>query len=235
MEMDAVILAAGAGRRMKNAGVPKALFMIGGKPMICYAIDALRLCGINSIFIVKYHTDRFDVIDELYRDTDLSIRYIDDSERRGSLYSFSLLRNIMTGPFICLDCDLFIIPRYFEKMLKVGIEEMESNLLDGVIAWVTNPSKEDADMLLIDNNLVKRFIKDGSPLCKRGGYIFIWNKTIFENIDAFIEEECYSLSKYYDSFAQSHRVGIMDIQDIWDIDNEADVSFTQAYIERTVS
>ncbi len=235
MEMDAVILAAGAGKRMKSAGIPKALFLLGGKPMICYAIDALRSCGVNRIFIVKYYSDKFDVIDEMYKDTGLSISYIDDRERKGSLYSFSLLKSHVTGPFICLDCDLFIIPRYFENMARIGIEKLESYSLDGVVACVKNPSKEDANMLLIENGYVKRFIKDGNSLCKRGGYIFIWNHSIFDNIDSFFAKNCYSLSQYYDAFAQNHEVGIMEIEDIWDVDNEADVSFTKSYIERAIS
>lgn len=232
MEIDAVILAAGAGQRMKMSEMPKALVAVGGKPMICYAIDALHESGMNDIFIVKYYSDKFDVVDRMYINTNVSIRYIDDYERKGSLYSFSLVEKYVTRSFVCLDCDLFITPYSFKKMIEEGVKKLKDRAFDGIVAVVKKPSKLDSDMLLIDNDLVVRFIKDGNSLCKRGGYVFLWNRTVFDNIDFFLREGCFSLSKYYDCFAQSHRIGTMEIDDIWDVDNEYDLLFTNHHLRK---
>lgn len=230
MEIDAVILAAGAGQRMKMPGVPKALVAIGEKPMICYAIDALHETGMNNIFIVKYYLDKLDVVDRIYKNTNVSIQYINDYERNGSLYSFSLVKKYVTNSFVCLDCDLFLTPYSFKKMFEEGVKKLKGGTFDGIVAVVKKPSKMDANMLLIDNEVVVRFIKSGSPLCKRGGYIFLWNRTVFSNIENFLREGCFSLSKYYDHFAQCHRIGTMEIDDIWDVDNEYDLFFTNQYL-----
>ena len=126
----------------------------------------------------------------------------------------------------CLSID------FFKKMIMDGVKKIEERSLDGVVALVKNPIKEDSNMLLIENGIVMRFKKNGDPLCKRGGYIFLWNKAIFENVESFISEGCYSLSKYYDYFVQNHTIGTMEIEDIWDVDDETDVLFTNSYIEK---
>lgn len=46
-----VILAAGQGQRMKSS-VPKVLHPVGGKPMIAYAVEALRQSGIDDVTLV---------------------------------------------------------------------------------------------------------------------------------------------------------------------------------------
>ena len=213
--------------------MPKALVTVGGKPMICYAIDALHESGINNIFIVKYYSDEFDVVDSTYINTNVNLRYIEDYERKGSLYSFSLVEKYVTRSFVCLDCDLFITPYSLKKMIGRGIKKLKDCALDGIVTVVKNPSKLDSNMLLIENDLVVRFIKEGNPLCKRGGYVFLWNRTIFESIDSFLREGCFSLSKYYDYFAQRHRIGTMEIDDIWDIDNEYDLLFTNHHLRKS--
>jgi 1L-myo-inositol 1-phosphate cytidylyltransferase len=51
---DAVILMAGAGARLRAGGksLPKPLVPIGGRPLISYAIDAMRRVGISTLHIV---------------------------------------------------------------------------------------------------------------------------------------------------------------------------------------
>jgi len=50
----ALILAAGKGTRMKS-GVCKVLHPVAGRPMISYAVDAVRSCGLQSVVIVVGH------------------------------------------------------------------------------------------------------------------------------------------------------------------------------------
>lgn len=232
MEIEAVILAAGEGRRMHMPGISKALIPIGGKPMICNSIDALSACGIKKIWIVKYFADSFDVLDDIYMRTDLSISYIDDYERKGSLFSFSLACKYVKDIFVCLDCDLHIDIGSFSRMLNAGMERIDIKKDTGVMAYVKQPSREDSNMLLIADGYVVRFIKNGDSSCKRGGYIYLWRKSIFDDVRTFFEKKCYSLSKYYDHVVQNYPVGVMEIDDVWDIDNVDDVRYTNAIIER---
>lgn len=230
-KMKAVILAAGAGRRMKVSNVPKALIPINGKPMICNVIDALIECGIRNILVVKYYADSFNVLDAIYANAKVSIEYIDDYERKGSLFSFSLVRKYVKREFICLDCDLHVDVKSFSKMLATGLEKIDKKDTLGVMAYVKKPSRIDSDMLLIENEYVVRFLKNGNLFYRRGGYVYIWKKNIFDDIAVFFEQRCYSLSIYYDYIVQNYLVGVMEIEDIWDIDNEDDVKYTNAIMK----
>ncbi|MFA5134191.1 MAG: sugar phosphate nucleotidyltransferase [Patescibacteria group bacterium] len=53
--ISAVVLAAGKGTRLnegKPSGIPKVMHEIGGKPMLSYTLETLRLAGIGDIVIV---------------------------------------------------------------------------------------------------------------------------------------------------------------------------------------
>ncbi len=51
----AVVLAAGASSRM---GRPKALLPVGGRPLVCAHVDALRAVGLEVRVVVGAHADR---------------------------------------------------------------------------------------------------------------------------------------------------------------------------------
>ncbi len=53
-ELCAVVLAAGQGKRMgaAEAGIPKVMFEVLGKPMIRYAVDHLHQAGVDNIILV---------------------------------------------------------------------------------------------------------------------------------------------------------------------------------------
>ena len=51
----AIVLAAGAGTRMKSAILPKVLHPICWKPMISYILDTIRSTGIKKIVVVTGH------------------------------------------------------------------------------------------------------------------------------------------------------------------------------------
>lgn len=223
---EALVLAAGKGSRMNTPGGVKALRIINSRPLICYAIEALIEYGVRIIWIVKYYSDSFAIVNEIYSNFDVEIKYIDDYERKGSLYSFSLARRYIKNDFICMDCDLFVEKKAFSNMIDIGVRMIKQEKVIGVIAYVSQPSKEDANMLLINNNRVIRFVKKGELFCKRGGYVYLWRKSIFDYISLYFKIGCYSFSKYIDYIVQNFEVGMMEIDDMWDIDNEDDVEYT---------
>lgn len=222
---EAVILAAGKGSRIKRANISKPMIPVYIKPLICYAIDALIDYGVETIWIVKHVSESFDVIDQHYANANVSIKYIEELERKGSLHSFLGARDYINDTFICMDCDIIVEKKAFTQMINDGLTKMQQKKLFGVMACVLNPRKVDNDMLLLNNEQVIRFIKVGSPECKRGGYVYIWRKKVFDDICFFEEKQQYSLSVYYDYIVRKHRVGIMEIEDMWDVDTDDDIEF----------
>ncbi len=50
--MQAIILAAGKGTRMKNDSLPKVMFPLFGKPLIQYSVDHVREAGVDDVVLV---------------------------------------------------------------------------------------------------------------------------------------------------------------------------------------
>ena len=115
--MQAVILAAGVGSRLKtlSGGKPKCLIEIGGKPIILHQLEALADHGVGPVVcVLGYKADEVRevigqratiVINERYEDTN-------------SLYSLWLARDSVTGPFVLLNCDLLFDPDILDRLLE---------------------------------------------------------------------------------------------------------------------
>lgn len=104
--MDAIILAAGSGKRL-GTGRPKCLTMIGGRPLIEHQLDALAAAGVrNPIVVVGYKRDQVRaaigdrariVVNERYAHTN-------------SMYSFLLAREHVRGATFVLNADVLFDP-----------------------------------------------------------------------------------------------------------------------------
>ena len=228
----AAILAAGQGTRLKTPGVAKALFPICDKPLISFGIDALIALGFRTIWIVKYVEHDYSLLDALYRDSCVEIRYVCEETTQGSLHSFALLRRHIFGSFFLLDCDLVFRARDFVASARRGAEAMRSRDLLGVVARVLHPSKSDeTNVLLVKNGLAKRFNKSGGVGYDRGGYAYIWRPEIFQEVDGFLATGK-TLSTYFDYVMRTREVGVMDVEDLMDVDTLADAAFARAQRER---
>lgn len=227
----ALILAAGKGTRLKDKNSCKALINIKGKPLICNVIDNLRCCGINKFFVVIYAKDDFSIVEQYYENKSISLFLIKDYERRGSLWSFMLASNYVEIPFICADCDLITRNENMINMFAEGITCISDNNYDGVVARVTNPSRDDVDMLIVDNNMAKGLDKKGAIQSVRGGYIYIWDfQDVFLEANYLIEQSIYSFSKYVDYILKNYKIGVMNIIDLWDVDCPEDISYTNNFL-----
>ena len=114
--MQAVILAAGMGSRLNpvTGGGSKALVEIGGRPLLLHQLETLADHGIGPVLVVLGHDadnlravigDRAQVIvNERYAETN-------------SLYSLWMARDWITGPFLLMNCDLFMDPRILDSVL----------------------------------------------------------------------------------------------------------------------
>lgn len=104
--MDAIILAAGSGKRL-GTGCPKCLTMIGGRRLIDHQLDALATVGVSDpVVVVGYERDQVRaalagrarvVVNERYAQTN-------------SMYSFLLARDHVCGPTFVLNADVLFDP-----------------------------------------------------------------------------------------------------------------------------
>lgn len=115
--MQAVILAAGVGSRLKqvNGGRPKCLIEIGGRPLILHQLEALADHGVGPVVCVLGH--QADAVRAVIGDRAECVvnpRYAETN----SLYSLWLARERIQGPFVLMNCDLLFHPQILDRLLE---------------------------------------------------------------------------------------------------------------------
>ncbi len=116
----AVILAAGMGTRLKDAGKtkPKGFLRLGMRPIIQESIDKLLQAGIRQIIIVTGHQFRFyERLKESYPGI---IETVHNSQyaRSGSMYSLYCARERLTDDFLLLESDIIYEERALSEILR---------------------------------------------------------------------------------------------------------------------
>ncbi len=119
MNKQALILAAGSGRRLKSAagGKPKCMLRIGGRRLINHQIDMLRHVGIGKIgVVVGYQAD------EVRQALEGQCDFIENADHQAtnSLYSLWLARHWVKGPFVLLNSDLLAHPDIYHRVMAIN-------------------------------------------------------------------------------------------------------------------
>ncbi len=104
--MQAVILAAGEGRRMLPLTLtrPKPLIEVLGKPILAHIIDALPREITDVILVVGY---KEDMIKEYFGNSynGLSLSYVTQEKPEGTLKALELARPYLSGRFLLMNAD----------------------------------------------------------------------------------------------------------------------------------
>ncbi|MEA2149815.1 MAG: hypothetical protein QOD69_1645 [Solirubrobacteraceae bacterium] len=112
--MDAIILAAGSGRRL-GTGRPKCLTMIGGRRLIDHQLDALAAAGVRRpVVVVGYKREQ--VIAALAGRARVVVnkRYA----HTNSMYSFLLAREHVRGATFVLNADVLFDPLVAQRLAR---------------------------------------------------------------------------------------------------------------------
>jgi choline kinase len=116
----AVILAAGMGRRLGEAGTscPKGFLRLGERPIVEESVLRLRACGIERVVIVTGHRAEFyTALRERFRELISTVhnpRYADS----GSMVSLYLAREELNADFLLLESDLIYESRALRETLE---------------------------------------------------------------------------------------------------------------------
>jgi choline kinase len=115
--MDAIILAAGLGSRIRQQhSLPKGFIQVGGISLIEQSIKILRYYGIDNILIV---TGYMSQCYQEFADSYSSIDTINNSEfeQTGSLYSWYLAQDWIRKDFLLLESDILFSETIVAKIL----------------------------------------------------------------------------------------------------------------------
>ena len=109
--MQAVILAAGEGKRLRplTRNRPKALIPVANRPIIDYPVQALIGCGIREIVVVvgyrKEHVIRY------LNGLDVSVEIVEQEKQLGTGHALQCAQDLIHGDFLVLPGDNYIDAR----------------------------------------------------------------------------------------------------------------------------
>jgi choline kinase len=174
--MRAVILAAGAGRRLRPVigPYPKCLAVVGDRTLIERQIDALRAHGIDTItVVVGYRSDAIAPV----CGRDVHFVYNHAYASTNSLYSLWLARDLLSDGFVVLNSDVLFHSHLLTRLLtsshedallmaprEPGVcysdEEMKIHVRDGCVAAIDKAL--DAQLADGENVGVAKFGRSGT-------------------------------------------------------------------------
>ena len=147
--MQAVILAAGVSSRLapKTNGGPKCLVRVGERTLLEHQITTLRECGVGEIIIVTGYCDS-----RIKREAPPGCRFVHNPHyaTTNSLFSFSCVYDLIRGPFMLLNGDVFAHPEVYQRVaFAVGTvlsvdstsgqdeEHMKVQIQDGLVRAIS--------------------------------------------------------------------------------------------------
>lgn len=123
MITEAVILAAGMGRRLRGVldDAPKGFLQVEGKALIVRSIEKLAACGIGRIVIVTgYRSDLYDGLQAAY--SGLVTVHNGRFATTGSMVSLYCARERVSGDFLLLESDLLYEIRALQVLQRTDLD-----------------------------------------------------------------------------------------------------------------
>ena len=218
---DAIILAAGKGSRMKknDKSLIKPLIKVNGKILIGHIIEALISSGIENIHIISsVHENITSVIKSEYPNINFNFYYHNSDNT--AIVALKLVEEQINKNFILADCDIICDINALAQTISENKKRL--NEVDGLVACAINPKFVNNHYLKIDNTRIIGFDKNGDSKNLHGGFIYIFNDMFYNylNQNTLVQDMAVILDGYF----KNYNVSTMFIDDIWDIDEEAEIA-----------
>ncbi len=151
--MKAVILAAGEGTRLRPLTVsrPKVMLRVGDKPIMQYAIDALREVGVRDIVVVVgYQKERIQTHFADGKDFGVNLEYVVQRKQLGTGHALLCAKDLLDGDFLAVPGDNILDGAMVAQLLdhrsdvtmlctesaqprKYGVVELDGNRVTSII------------------------------------------------------------------------------------------------------
>ncbi len=152
--MQALILAAGCGRRLRplTDKIPKALVEINGTPLLNNALDCLSGRNISEVLLVVGDKKGM-IIDRIgHQYKGMNITYVENPlyDKTNNVYSLWLAKNYLHDDLIMLECDLFYGRQLIDTALagdgecNMVVSPFNPKTMDGTVVHVKEDRSVDA-------------------------------------------------------------------------------------------
>ena len=177
--MDAVILAAGEGTRLRplTSTRPKPMLPVGGKPILEWDLEALSGSGFGrAVLVVGYQKE---VIQDYFgkKFGKIKLEYVEQKEQLGTGHAVSMAEDKVGGEFLAMNGDLIISQDLVANFVKAHRKAKAQSSM--CLAKVADPTH--FGVVELKGSLVKKITekpkKPESNLVNAGIYLF--NNKIF--------------------------------------------------------
>ncbi|WGI17667.1 bifunctional sugar-1-phosphate nucleotidylyltransferase/acetyltransferase [Methanonatronarchaeum sp. AMET-Sl] len=131
--MEAVVLAAGEGSRMRpfTYNRPKVMLPVGNKPILEYVVESLSNAGIDKVvLVVGYRKERLQSYFGDGKDWDVDIVYREQSRQLGTAHALSQVRQEVGSEFLVVNGDSIIDEKPIKSLKEKGNSIVFSFLKD---------------------------------------------------------------------------------------------------------
>ncbi|HHQ44573.1 MAG TPA: glucose-1-phosphate thymidylyltransferase [Candidatus Altiarchaeales archaeon] len=182
--MDAVILAAGEGTRLRplTSTRPKPMLPIAGKPILEWDLEALDCVGVKNVHIIVGYMgeDIRDYFGKKFRR--MNITYLTQAEQLGTGHAVNVAKGKVRGEFIVMNGDVFVTRKFMSTLLEQHKKKKSTASMSCV--EVVHP--ENFGVVEVSRGKVKSLTeKPARPktnLVNAGVYVFSQN--IFKMLDS---------------------------------------------------
>jgi UDP-N-acetylglucosamine diphosphorylase / glucose-1-phosphate thymidylyltransferase / UDP-N-acetylgalactosamine diphosphorylase / glucosamine-1-phosphate N-acetyltransferase / galactosamine-1-phosphate N-acetyltransferase len=177
--MDAVVLAAGEGVRLRplTSTRPKPMLPVAGKPILEWNLEALDCVGVKNVYIIVGY--KADVIEAYFgaRFRGMRVHYVRQKEQLGTGDAVAAARGKVKGDFMVLNGDLFITRSFLSTLLARHRKSRSSSTM--ALVEVKHPGSYGIVTVKGDRvtSLEEKPERPKSNLANAGVYIF--NEGIF--------------------------------------------------------
>jgi 1L-myo-inositol 1-phosphate cytidylyltransferase len=184
--MQAVILAAGMGSRIRNLGSPKPLVMLNGKPLIEHVMERLKEAGVDRFVVVTGYDRQVlePALDEIAdrRGWIIADAYNPDWQKPNGVSLLSA-RKLLGPRFLLTMSDHIVDPALTRIVLEAAKTDARPVL--GVDYDLSNPlvDLEDVTRVQVDNGAVTRIGKLIEPYNGYDTGVFVGNADLLDTLE----------------------------------------------------
>jgi choline kinase len=234
--MNAVILAAGAGRRLSEvtAGRPKCLINVGGQSIMAHQINALESFGIDKYLIVVGYRSR-QVVNEAERLLGDRVSFVVNPVYASTNTAYSLLLAIdkLRDEFYYLNGDVL----FDEEVLF----RLEASSFNNALALDIKECGNEEVKIAMQSNRVMGLSKEVSPSIASGEFIGIakfdanFARDLYKSLDLVVNlnnDRMAYFEKGVEFLLHEHNVGAVEVSDLpsIEIDFPEDLEYAREVI-----
>jgi 1L-myo-inositol 1-phosphate cytidylyltransferase len=214
---EAVILMAGAGSRLGNAGgaLAKPLVQIAGRPLICYTFDALVRAGIRTVYAVMGpNSERLTTELEPLVPASIEFRAIINPEwRKQNGVSVLAAAEHLRGPFLLVMGDHLFEPSLLAALLSNSDDAQVNLAIDRKIGSIFDI--DDATKVATEGERLIAIGKDLPEYDAIDTGVFLCSEEVFSYLRAAQRDGDCSLSDGVRLMAADGKVRAVDIGSAW--------------------